>query len=268
MKLNIKKLILVLSITILGISVVACSNSEKEENTKNTLQQEEKIDNTVSEDEPQVKEEISEEEALKICKEKLKEIWSSDWLKLGTNEAGLDKIVSVNDKEYYGIYYINDDIVGDFRFLVDKSTGEVFYDTVPILENLIPVDQYIAELEGDNSSTSTETSDNVKQFTMREAIELTLKYIGKNADEIGDRYAITDEFSINIYSIDDKPLNKNGELYYSIELDMPNSDGRYALCAEWYISSSGNLYYSNGDYLSQLPSDISDRLVDKNEIWS
>ena len=72
----------------------------------------------------------------------------------------------------------------------------------------------------------------------------------------------------NIYSIDDKPLNKNGELYYSIELDMPNSEGSYALCAEWYISSNGNLYYSNGDYLSQSPSDISDKLVDKNEIWS
>ena len=105
------------------------------------------------------------------------------------------------------------------------------------------------------------------KFTMRDAIELTLKYIGKTADEIGDRYAITDEFGISIYSIDDKPLNKNGELYYSIELNIPNSEGRYALCAEWYISSSGNLYYSNGDYLSQSPSDISNRLVNKNEIW-
>lgn len=268
MKLNLKKLILVLSITILGVSVVGCSNSEKEENINNTLQQDNQIDNTESEEESQVTEEISEEKALKLCKEKVKEVWSTDWLKLGTNEAGLDKIVSFNGKEYYGIYYINDDIVGDFRFLVDKSTGEVFYESVPLLENLIPIDQYIAELEGNNSSTSNETSDNVNQFTMREAIELTLKYIGKNADEIGDRYAITDKFAISIYSIDDKPLNKNGELYYSIELDMPNSEGSYALCAEWYISSNGNLYYSNGDYLSQSPSDISDKLVDKNEIWS
>ena len=175
--------------------------------------------------------------------------------------------MSFNGKEYYGIYYINDDIVGDFRFLVDKSTGEVFYETVPLLENLIPIDQYIGELENNNSSISNETSNDVNKFTTREAIELTLKYIIKTADEIGDTYAITDEFSINIFSLDDKPMNKNGELYYSIEFNIPNTEGRYALCAEWYISSSGNLYYSNGDYLSQSPSDISDNLVDKSEIW-
>lgn len=266
MKFNIKKLIIILSITTLGASVVACSNNDKED-INNTVQQEGKIDNTESEEESQIIEEISEEDALKLCKEKLNGIWNTDYLKLGTNESGIDKIVSFNGKEYYGIYYINDDIVGDFRFLVDKSTGEVFYETVPLLENLIPIDQYIAELENNNSSISNETSNDVNKFTTREAIELTLKYINKTADEIGDTYAITDEFSINIFSLDDKPMNKNGELYYSIEFNIPNTEGRYALCAEWYISSSGNLYYSNGDYLSQSPSDISDNLVDKSEIW-
>lgn len=270
MKFKLKKLILILSITTLVGLVTACSNNEKKEDSKTTLQQEQQIDNgesqidkTKDEEESQIVKTISEDEALEICKEKLTGIWSPDFLKLGTDESGIDKIVSFEDKKYYAIYHIDqsEDIVADFRFLVDQSSGELFYQSPEDLKKLVSIDEYISKFKKNNSSTSNNTN----EFTTRKAIELTLKYINEPADEKGDIFAVSDKFSIMLKS-SDEPMTKNDESYYPIELYMPNEEGRYALCGQWYISNNGNLYYSNGS-LGKSINDISDKLVNKSEWW-
>ena len=162
-----KKLIAILSITTLVGLVGGCSKKDTEQSQNNTVKQESQmdkseiqIDNIKDEEEAQVdniedKEEsqedkiISEEEALAICKEKLSEIWNYDFLKLGSDKSGIDKIVNIKDKIYYAIYHIDEehDIMADFRFLVDQSSGEVFYQDPEDLNKLVSIDEYILKLK-------------------------------------------------------------------------------------------------------------------------
>ena len=88
---------------------------------------------------------ITEEKALELCKEKVKHIWGADYLSLGDNEFGLDKVIELNGRKYYGIYYIDDGVPGDFRFCVNISTGEVFYQDVSDLQSLTPINEYLQE---------------------------------------------------------------------------------------------------------------------------
>lgn len=160
-----KKLITILSITTLVGLVGGCSKKDTEQSQNNTVQQESQmdkseiqIDNIKDEEEVEHikdKEEsqedkiISEEEALAICKEKLSEIWNYDFLKLGSDKSGIDKIVNIKDKIYYAIYHIDEehDIMADFRFLVDQSSGEVFYQDPEDLNKLVSIDEYILKLK-------------------------------------------------------------------------------------------------------------------------
>ena len=59
------------------------------------------------------------------------------------NGSGDYKIVDINGDKYYGIYYVNDGIVGDYRYCVSISTGEVFFQDVVNLESLTPIDEYL-----------------------------------------------------------------------------------------------------------------------------
>ena len=163
MTFNIKKLIIILAIVTLGVSVVGCSSNDKEENIKYI---------------------ISEENALEKCKEKLDGILTTEFLELGTDEYGLDKIVSYNDKTYYGIYYVNGGIVGDFRFLVEQSKGDIFYDAIPGSNNLIPIDEYI----------DMEESETIEQISEEEALRIckeklegiwTTEFLELGTDEYG-----------------------------------------------------------------------------------
>ena len=171
-----KKLIAILSITTLVGLVGGCSKKDTEQSQNNTVKQESQMDKSESQidnikgeeevehikdkEETQVgniedKEEsqedkiISEEEALAICKEKLSEIWNYDFLKLGSDKSGIDKIVNIKDKIYYAIYHIDEehDIMADFRFLVDQSSGEVFYQDPEDLNKLVSIDEYILKLK-------------------------------------------------------------------------------------------------------------------------
>jgi len=192
-KFELKKLAMVLAMTIVVASSTACSKKDKEEKPNNVVQQEtqiesetdadkdiqvdkdteiesesqvdkdtqinseNQIDNSNDEQVDNIKDEeqsntetvdktISEEKALDICKEKVSGIWSSEFLKVGTDESGSDKIININDKTYYAIYYINEefDTIADFRFLVDQASGEVFYQSPEDLNKLIPIDEYIS----------------------------------------------------------------------------------------------------------------------------
>lgn len=89
---------------------------------------------------------ISEEEALQICKDKIKGTWNTDNLFIGDGEFGLDKIININNRQYYEVYYKDEDIVGDFRFCVSISTGEVFYQSTGDLQTLTPIDEYLREV--------------------------------------------------------------------------------------------------------------------------
>lgn len=93
----------------------------------------------------QLSKQITDKKALELCKEKVKHIWNTDYLTLGTDELGLDKVIELNGLKYYGIYYISYDIVWDFRFCVNISTGEVFYQYVTDFQSLIPIDKYLQE---------------------------------------------------------------------------------------------------------------------------
>lgn len=160
-----KKLITILSITTLVGLVGGCSKKDTEQSQNNTVQQEsqmdkseiqidnikdeEEVDNIEDKEESQEDKIISEEEALAICKEKLSEIWNYDFLKLGSDKSGIDKIVNIKDKIYYAIYHIDEehDIMADFRFLVDQSSGEVFYQDPEDLNKLVSIDEYILKLK-------------------------------------------------------------------------------------------------------------------------
>lgn len=281
MKFKFKKTMFIISITTLVGLVTGCSNNEKKENSNTTQQQEQQIDknesqidnnkdknelqidNSKDQNQSQIVKTISEDEALEICKNKLIGIWSPDFLKLGTDKSGIDKIVSIEGKKYYAIYHIDqkEDIVADFRFLVDQSSGELFYQSPEDLKKLTSIDEYISKFKKNNSSTNNNTN----EFTTKKAIELTLKYINEPINEKGDMYAVSDKFSIMVKS-SDKPMVKNDESYYPIELYMPNKEGKYDLCGQWYISSNGKLYYSNGS-LGESVNDISDKLVNKIKWW-
>jgi len=185
-KFKLKKLAMVLAMTIVVASSTACSKKDKEENPNNVVQQEtqienetevdkdtdvhkdtqvdkdtqidseNQIDNTKDEEESNtetIDKTISEEKALDICKERLAEIWNVDFLSVGSDESGSDKIVNINDKTYYVIYYIDDenDIMADFRFLVDESSGELFYQSPEDLNKLVPIDEYLSESKNNDS---------------------------------------------------------------------------------------------------------------------
>ena len=90
---------------------------------------------------------ISAEEALQICKDKIKGTWNTDNLFIGDGEFGLERVIDINGRQYYGVYYREtDDIVGDFRFCVSISTGEVFYQDVADMQSLTPIDEYLKEV--------------------------------------------------------------------------------------------------------------------------
>jgi len=185
-KFKFKKLAMILAMTTAVGSVTACSKKEKEEKPNNVVQQEaqienetevdkdtdvhkdtqvdkdtqidseNQIDNTKDEEESNtetIDKTISEEKALDICKERLAEIWNVDFLSVGSDESGSDKIVNINDKTYYAIYYIDDenDIMADFRFLVDESSGELFYQSPEDLNKLVPIDEYLSESKNNDS---------------------------------------------------------------------------------------------------------------------
>lgn len=95
--------------------------------------------------EEELSKQITEEEALALCKEKVKDVWDADSLTLGTDDAGFDRIIELNGRKYYGIYYINDGMAGDFRFCVNASTGEVFFQSAADLQSLTPIDEYLQE---------------------------------------------------------------------------------------------------------------------------
>lgn len=193
MKFELKKLAMVLAMTMVVASSTACSKKDKEENTNNVVQQEtqmesetevdkdtqadknenienesqvdtdtqinseNQIDNSNDEQVDNIKDEeqsnietvdktISEDKALDICKEKLTGVWNIDFLRVGTDESGSDKIININDKTYYAIYYVNEefDTIADFRFLVDQASGDMFYQSPEDLSKLIPIDEYIS----------------------------------------------------------------------------------------------------------------------------
>lgn len=306
MKFKTKKSILILSVGILAGVVTGCFNNKNEEPVPNVPQQEQQTNNNNNQvDNNQNKEEnngqvennnqqpnsnnqgntnngqiennnqsntqtgkkISEDKALQICKEKLVGIWKPEFLKLGTNKSGIDKVVKVKDKSYYAIYHIDEEkqLVADFRFLVDQTTGEVFYQSPEDLNNLESIDKYIAKMKKYNSKLSKENNDSKNEFTPKEAIDLTLKYIGESADEKGDTFAVSDKFSMMLRSSGDAMVKNNVE-YYPIEFYVPNEEGRYALSGQWYISEEGKLYHSNGS-LGKSINDISNNLVNKNTLW-
>ncbi len=95
--------------------------------------------------EDELSKQITEEEALELCKEKVKDVWDADSLTLGTDDSGLDKVIELNGHKYYGIYYINDGMAGDFRFCVNASTGEVFFQSSADLQSLTAIDEYLQE---------------------------------------------------------------------------------------------------------------------------
>ncbi|MCC3669349.1 MULTISPECIES: hypothetical protein [Terrisporobacter] len=95
--------------------------------------------------EEELSKQITEEEALELCKEKVKDVWDADSLTLGTDDSGLDKVIELNGHKYYGIYYINDGMAGDFRFCVNASTGEVFFQSSADLQSLTAIDEYLQE---------------------------------------------------------------------------------------------------------------------------
>lgn len=95
--------------------------------------------------EDELSKQITEEEALELCKEKVKDVWDADSLTLGTDDSGLDKVIELNGHKYYGIYYINDGVAGDFRFCVNASTGEVFFQSSADLQSLTAIDEYLQE---------------------------------------------------------------------------------------------------------------------------
>lgn len=304
MKFKSKKNVLILSITILAGLVTACSNNKKDEHINNTPKQEQQINNnqskvennqiqnnnkvennqvdnkqgqiennnnqtsnTNNKENTQTVNKISEAKALQLCKDKLIGIWKPEFLKLGTDKSGIDKIVTVKGKKYYAIYHIDDEeeLVADFRFLVDQTSGDLFYQSPEDLNKLVSIDEYIAKVKKYNSNISKDDNDSKNEFTPKEAIDLTLKYINESAEEKGDTFAVSDKFSMMLRSLGD-PMIKNNKQYYPIEFYIPNEEGRYALSGQWYICSNGNLYYSNGS-LGKSIKDISDRLVDKNTLW-
>lgn len=95
--------------------------------------------------EEELSKQITEEEALELCKEKVKDVLDADSLTLGTDDSGLDKVIELNGHKYYGIYYINDGMAGDFRFCVNASTGEVFFQSSADLQSLTAIDEYLQE---------------------------------------------------------------------------------------------------------------------------
>ena len=242
------------------------NNKDKETNkeTNNKVENNKDKANNKDKQNTQTDNTITENKALQLCKQKLVGIWAPDFLTLGTNKSGINRIVKVGNKEYYAIYHIDkkENIVADFRFLVEKSSGKIFYQSPEDLNKLVSIDDYIAKFKKYDSDVS---NNNENKFTPKKAIELTLKYINKSAEEKGDTFAAADKFSIMLRH-SDNPMVKNNKSYYPIEFYVPNEEGRYSLCGQWYINNEGKLYHSNGSLGTSI-NDISTNLVDKNKIW-
>lgn len=139
-----KQKLLVLLMIFTCMSVVGCSN----QSIKGTSQEAEVEDTSISNLEKNTStEKITQSQALKICQEKLNGILSSKYLILGTNEYGLDRIITINEKEYYCVYYEDEECTGDFRFCINSSTGDVYFQSVGDLKALTTIDEYIKEFK-------------------------------------------------------------------------------------------------------------------------
>lgn len=164
---------------------------------------------------------ITASQALKICKEKLNGIWSSKNLILGTNKSGLDKIIKINGKEYYCVYFQDEECTGDFRFCINSSTGEVYFQSVADLKALTPIDEYIKEFKESSEDTNSEDTKNEQPtestFSQQDAINIAIGRfgaVGSGENEAGH------ELITNSYNVIGDVNNENGMKYYVIEVNQ------------------------------------------------
>lgn len=211
-------------------STKSSSNTNKENSQSTNKKQ-----NTINED----KYKISEQKALEIVKSKLKGVLNTQYLKIGNNKYGMDKIVIYNDIKYYCIYWEDEYTAADYRFCVNVNTGEVFYEDVSALGKLTPINQYINSIKHDKEEVTNpsqsednqnkeENNTNEESMTSLQAIDICtnkLKNIGVYDDTYGkgglsgeskEYYYITYECG-ETYAIDRNTKN----VYYAV----PAGDG-------------------------------------------
>lgn len=145
---NNKKVGLLLTMMIMGVSTVGCSEDVSAidpSNIKDTKPAVEKTVDDKKEDKQEVKKE--EEKDTSVTASEAQEIIRGI---LGDNEWETKETINSNGKDLYVIQRIGTD--ADFRFLVDKKTGEAFCESSINVGNYHPiktiedVDEYLANV--------------------------------------------------------------------------------------------------------------------------
>lgn len=143
---------------------------------------------------------LSDEKALQICKSKLKGIIDLNYLHLGDNKYGMDKIVNYNNINYYCVYIEDEECTADYRFCINENDGSVFYEDVSAFGKLTPIDTYIASL---NQTTET----NKEVISKEEAEGLVRKLLTSNGSYIPSHIEVDHEegdlYVVHVYDVID-----------------------------------------------------------------
>ena len=163
------------------------SNNTNKPSKKNTVDNKTVDNKKESDSNKEIK--ISDKQALEICKSKLKGVLSTQYLRLGDNKYGMVKTITYKDIMYYCIYWEDEEVAADYRFLVNSNTGEVFYEDVSAFGKLTPIKQYIESIKSEKEEPNDQSQNNTEEnkMTQSEALSICTDKL-KSINAYEDRY--------------------------------------------------------------------------------
>ncbi len=107
----------------------------------------------------------------------------------GDNKYGMVKTVTYKDIMYYCIYWEDEEVAADYRFLVNSNTGEVFYEDVSAFGKLTPIKQYIESIKSEKEEPNYQSQNNTEEnkITQSEALSICTDKL-KSINAYEDRY--------------------------------------------------------------------------------
>lgn len=120
-------------------------NDDKKE-PQNPTNSNDKVSQTTNNPKEEIKKNyLTEEESLEKLKASLDGYVKLNELKIGDGKNGKDKVIRVNDEDYYVFYEIGEEMgdVGEDRYLVGTKSGTMYAERNFEMGTYIPLDDFI-----------------------------------------------------------------------------------------------------------------------------
>lgn len=128
---------------------------------------------------------ISPEEALQLCKNKLAGVVNADYLNIANNTPGLPSSVKHNGVNYIYVYYTIDGIAADFRYCVRDTDGSIFFEDAANPGKFVDIDTYISRETDTSTSTNNSTSNKISENEAISICDKKLRDIGNYNESSG-----------------------------------------------------------------------------------